>query len=119
HRRSSRTPLPSCSTTLLGSPRCGQAAASTSSASILPSDSARFSPRSSNMRLLFTTLQTYESDFYGRVGAELIRRGHEVSHVTVSRRAARPLREPGFQAHCLPHPAREARPPTAPCETGG
>ena len=25
------------------------------------------------MRFLFTTLQTYESDFYGRVGAELER----------------------------------------------
>src|SRR5205085_4544869 len=39
----------------------------------------------------FTTLQTYESDFYGRVGAELARRGHEVAHLTVSRRAARLL----------------------------
>ena len=37
------------------------------------------------MRFLFTTLQTYESDFYGRVGAELERRGHEVAHLTVSR----------------------------------
>jgi hypothetical protein len=54
------------------------------------------------MRFLFTTLQTYESDFYGRVGAELARRGHEVAHVTVSRAAARKLREAGFEAVCLP-----------------
>jgi len=54
------------------------------------------------MRFLFTTLQTYESDFYGRVGAELARRGHDVSHVTVSRQAARLLREQGFDARCLP-----------------
>jgi Capsule polysaccharide biosynthesis protein len=60
------------------------------------------------MRFLFTTLQTYESDFYGRVGAELARRGHEVAHVTVSRRAARLLREQGFEAHCLPELIREA-----------
>ena len=33
----------------------------------------------------FTTLMTYESEFYGRVGAELSARGHEVTHVTVSR----------------------------------
>src|SRR5207244_1478237 len=43
------------------------------------------------MKFLFTTLQTYESDFYGRVGAELARRGHDVAHLTVSRRAARLL----------------------------
>jgi hypothetical protein len=54
------------------------------------------------MRFLFTTLQTYESDFYGRVGAELGRRGHEVVHVTVSRDAAAKLRERGFRAYCLP-----------------
>ena len=54
------------------------------------------------MRFLFTTLQTYESDFYGRVGAELTRRGHEVSHVTVSRASARALRERGMEARCLP-----------------
>jgi hypothetical protein len=54
------------------------------------------------VRFLFTTLQTYESEFYGRVGAELVRRGHEVSHVTVSRAAARELRERGFEATCLP-----------------
>jgi hypothetical protein len=54
------------------------------------------------MRFLFTTLQTYESDFYGRVGAELARRGHEVAHITVSRASARELREKGFDAFCLP-----------------
>jgi Capsule polysaccharide biosynthesis protein len=63
------------------------------------------------MRFLFTTLQTYESDFYGRVGGELVRRGHEVSHVTVSREAARLLREQGFEARCLPDLVREAGPP--------
>jgi hypothetical protein len=54
------------------------------------------------MRFLFTTLQGYESEFYGRVGAELVERGHEVAHVTISRRAARELRGRGFRAVCLP-----------------
>lgn len=54
------------------------------------------------MRFLFITLQTYESDFYGRVGAELARRGHEVAHVTISRASARELREQGFEARALP-----------------
>jgi capsular polysaccharide biosynthesis protein len=53
------------------------------------------------MRFLFTTLQTYESDFYGRVGAELMRRGHHVAHVTVSRSSARRFREKGYEAFCL------------------
>jgi hypothetical protein len=53
------------------------------------------------MRFLFTTLQTYESDFYGRVGAELMRRGHHVAHITVSRASARGLREEGYEAFCL------------------
>lgn len=53
------------------------------------------------MRVLFTTLQTYETDFYGRVGEELERRGHETAHVAVSRAAARLLRERGLDAHCL------------------
>lgn len=57
---------------------------------------------SGRVRFLFTTIQTYESDFYGRVGAELARRGHEIAHVTVSRRSARLLRERGFEARCLP-----------------
>lgn len=54
------------------------------------------------MRFLFTTLQTYESEFYGRVGADLERRGHKVAHVTVSRASARELRDRGFDAVCLP-----------------
>jgi hypothetical protein len=53
------------------------------------------------MRLLFTTLQTYETDFYGRVGEELERRGHETVHVSVSREAARLLHERGLEARCL------------------
>jgi capsular polysaccharide biosynthesis protein len=63
------------------------------------------------VRFLLTTLQTYESDFYGRVGAELARRGHEVSHVTVSREAARLLRENGFEAHVVADLVREVGPP--------
>jgi hypothetical protein len=53
------------------------------------------------MRFLFLTLQTYETDFYGRVGEELERRGHETAHVSVSREAARLLRERGLDARCL------------------
>jgi hypothetical protein len=64
------------------------------------------------VRFLFTTLQTYESDFYGRVGAELVRHGHEVSHVTVSREASRLLRDDGFEARSIPDLVREAGPPT-------
>jgi hypothetical protein len=64
------------------------------------------------VRFLFTTLQTYESDFYGRVGAELVRRGHEVSHVTFSREASRLLRDDGFEARSIPDLVREAGPPT-------
>jgi hypothetical protein len=63
------------------------------------------------MRFLFTTLQTYESDFYGRVGAELARRGHEAAHVTVSREAARLLREQGFDARCVHDVIAELGPP--------
>jgi len=53
------------------------------------------------MRFLFTTLQTYESEFYGRVGAELARHGHHVAHVTVSREAAGRLGESGFDARSV------------------
>lgn len=59
------------------------------------------------MRYLFTTLMTYESDFYGRVGEELARRGHDVSHLTVSRAAARELRERGASARSIHDVARE------------
>ncbi len=58
--------------------------------------------RAAPIRFLFTTLQHIESDFYGRVGAELQRRGHEVAHVTYSRRAASELERQGFTAFCLP-----------------
>jgi hypothetical protein len=53
------------------------------------------------VRFLFTTLQFIESEFYGRVGAELECRGHEVAHVAYSRRSAETLRRRGFRAHCL------------------
>jgi hypothetical protein len=53
------------------------------------------------MRFLFTTIQSFESDFYGSVGGELDRRGHEVAHLTVSRRSAARLQERGFTAACL------------------
>jgi Capsule polysaccharide biosynthesis protein len=53
------------------------------------------------MRFLFTTLQTYESEFYARVGEELRAHGHEVSHVTVSRASAQALRAQRIDARCL------------------
>jgi hypothetical protein len=53
------------------------------------------------VRFLFTTLQTYESEFYGTVGEELERRGHETAHVSVSREAARLLQARGLESHCL------------------
>ena len=65
------------------------------------------------MRFLFTTLQTYESEFYGRVGDELQAHGHEVSHVTISREAARLLRERGADARCLSDIAAEIGDPAS------
>ena len=53
------------------------------------------------MRFLLTSLMTYESEFYGAVGRELERRGHAVTHVTVSRQAARLLRGQDADARCL------------------
>jgi len=53
------------------------------------------------VRFLFTTLQFIESEFYGRVGAELAHRGHDVAHVAYSRRSAEMLRRRGFRAYCL------------------
>jgi hypothetical protein len=50
------------------------------------------------MRFLFLTIQGFESDFYGRVGGELSRLGHEVEHVTVSPRAAARHRAAGFSS---------------------
>jgi Capsule polysaccharide biosynthesis protein len=54
------------------------------------------------MRFLFATIQSFESDFYGTVGAELSRRGHQTAHLTVSRRASQALRARGFESFCLP-----------------
>jgi hypothetical protein len=59
-------------------------------------DSAR------RLRFLFVTLGHIESDFYGRCGRHLVEQGHDVAHVTFSRRAALVLRRQGFQATCLP-----------------
>jgi len=53
------------------------------------------------VRYLFTTLQFIESEFYGRVSAELAQRGHEVAHVAYSRRSAETLRRRGFRSYCL------------------
>lgn len=53
------------------------------------------------MRFLFTTIQSFESDFYGTVGEELASRGHAVAHVTVSHRSTRRLRGRGLTADCL------------------
>ena len=53
------------------------------------------------MRFLFTTLQTYESEFYSRVGEELRAHGHDVCHVTVSRASAQELQARGIDARCL------------------
>jgi capsular polysaccharide biosynthesis protein len=53
------------------------------------------------VRFLFTTLQFIESEFYGRVGSQLERHGHDVAHVAYSRRAADVLRRKGFTAYCL------------------
>ena len=55
------------------------------------------------MRFLITTLQTYESEFYGVVGRELEQRGHAVTHVTESRRSAKDLRTRGVDALSLIH----------------
>lgn len=62
------------------------------------------------MRFLFGTLQKVESDFYGRVGVHLVERGHEVVHLTFSRRAAALLRRKGFEAHVLPELMRAVAP---------
>jgi len=54
------------------------------------------------VRFAFLTLYGYETDFYGRVSAELVLRGHEAVHVTWSSLAARALRARGLEAHVLP-----------------
>lgn len=53
------------------------------------------------MRYLFTSLHNREPDFYGRVGAELERLGHETRHVVVSRAGSRLQRERGLVSYCL------------------
>jgi hypothetical protein len=62
------------------------------------------------MKFLFATLQHVESDFYGRVGRDLKRRGHDVAHLTYSRRAAMVLRRKGDEAYCLPDLMKDVRP---------
>jgi hypothetical protein len=64
------------------------------------------------MRFLFTSLQTYESEFYGVVQHELERRGHVTAHVTVSRAAANALRSRQLTAWCL-HDLIAELPPAA------
>jgi hypothetical protein len=51
------------------------------------------------MRFLFLTHGSYESDFYGRVSEELVRRGHEAVHVTWSSLAAQALEGRAARAH--------------------
>ncbi|HWT94986.1 MAG TPA: hypothetical protein VN238_18460 [Solirubrobacteraceae bacterium] len=53
------------------------------------------------MRFLFLTLYGREPEFYGRVGVHLREQGHDVAHVTWSRRGATTLRKMGLQAWCL------------------
>jgi hypothetical protein len=62
------------------------------------------------MRFLFTTIQFAETQAYGRVAEELVRRGHEVAHVTISRRSADRLRRDGMRAYILPELMSAARP---------
>jgi Capsule polysaccharide biosynthesis protein len=59
------------------------------------------------VKFLFTTLQDPETEFYGRVGAELDRRGHEVVHVTYSRVGGRSLRRRGYETFLLPEAMEE------------
>jgi hypothetical protein len=53
------------------------------------------------MRFLFTTLQGDECTFYAHVGDELVRAGHDVSHLTYSRSGASALRGRGLDVRCL------------------
>lgn len=62
------------------------------------------------LRFIFVGLGHIESEFYGRVGAELLERGHLVAHVTYSRWSARMLRRKGFTAFCLPDRMASAGP---------
>ena len=62
------------------------------------------------MRFLFTTLQTYESEFYGRVGEELRAHGHDVCarDRLAGVGTGAPARA-GIDARCLPDVAVGAR----------
>jgi hypothetical protein len=64
------------------------------------------------MRFLFATRERYETEFYGRVGAELLAHGHEVAHVAYSRRAAGQLRraQPRIRTYCLTEAMRALAP---------
>jgi hypothetical protein len=53
------------------------------------------------VRFLFTTIQFLESVGWGRVGTELLARGHDVSHLAISRRSAAALRDTGADAYVL------------------
>jgi hypothetical protein len=65
------------------------------------------------MRFLITSLQTYESEFYGVVGQELERRGHSVTHVTESTRSAKELRAGGVDARAIQEVAAELGEPAS------
>jgi capsular polysaccharide biosynthesis protein len=65
------------------------------------------------MRFLITSLQTYESEFYGVVGQELERRGHFVTHVTESPRSAKELRAGGVDARAIQEVAAELGEPAS------
>jgi len=54
------------------------------------------------LRFLFVTLQHIESSFYGTVGQHLRAAGHEVVHLTFSRRSAAVLGRRGMTAYALP-----------------
>ncbi|HET7647444.1 MAG TPA: hypothetical protein VFK17_02675, partial [Gaiellaceae bacterium] len=64
------------------------------------------------MRFLFVSIQGFESDFDGRVGAVLRGLGHDVEHLTASRLAARRLRRAGEQAVALQELLDELPPAT-------
>jgi hypothetical protein len=67
------------------------------------------------VRFLFVTIQGFESAFYGRVGAHMRERGHQVEHLVVSTRAARRLRARGERARSLAE-ILATLPPAAPDE---
>src|SRR5438105_2586706 len=60
-----------------------------------------------SMRFLFVTIQSFESAFYGAVGDAVARSGHDVAHVTYSRRASKPLLSEGRRAESLLDRMRE------------